>query len=1260
MKYKILSWILAIVAVLTHVFGLFNIILFVLLILLFLFGMLIILYTNGGDPELWQKEMLKFLKYSEKSSNPLESTPEGQRLGLNLAGDQKQILLIAPKIKIQTESKKSSKSSAHKQQQFIHHPLLFGSSHHPLEMTTTTASPSPSSGHKKSFIDSGIEMLFKKTGKSSAIKEGHHLNLESQHPSSKSSGAHACGGDTDRKWKPFETIKIYGDKKFGGSQEKINKENIQFGEDIASASSTHSSSSNLSGIQPYNYTITIESDAHLLDEHGSPKKKFKAMLTGNKKIDQLLHTIIDYIIRDFIDSWFCSLSDNKEFGDFRVRNCIEESVTNICNRIKNVEWIPLMTTKLIDDIAVHTKFYRLANQAIRSEDKTSDSSLPQRKNQSSASQKSVANSKFYLEVPDEKVLLDPEANLLNAFFNQCDQFRKECSDEIALEKYLTRITETILYFTLPEEDFACIPLRTFLSTLLANVVLKPFLKMVSDPDFINLEVAKLIAKDTLPVEYFIKALQQSNDLSELRACRQLITKEMNEKSKEPLKAKDSSIMSEINSLREAQNIIDKRITQLQKKDTLAHDEVDSDIGAKKLPILTLDELLFKELARSYFLDYLSTLNLQKYVIFYLRADEWKCIAKHSIVELQSNRSKSSKEEIYCNLKERAQNIYIEYLQASSNNFIQIDQGLIEALSIKLKDPTIVPEPVWFDSICKFVYEKLKNEEIFLSKFYQSTSYKKLLRELEVCVDDVSTHSSHDILGGYLDNYSEFPEHCLGNLGGGSGGSDSNSGDINFDDDMLDLVVHTTSGSGGTGPQMQIQNIDPLRADQTDQSVLPFKSNKYPSVQIPPAMPKPSKLDGAKVMTPDLLDITYKHSRSHSDCTGINPSMFSDLSDSGSSNQSLSPYHGQHLQLSEEQQQRAKSAPTQRNHEQYLASRPKIAAKIINTAILNEGQYAVYAVHVTVVEDKEEKSWHIYRRYSKFLELKKMLVKKYPQVARLPFPAKKAFQNTQRVVLEHRMVLLNEFLRFLCEWSENNAGLMKNLRDFLEPDTDDRKIHGGAMERTIETLVNPLKSGMRTIRSMPDTLVGGFSRMLLGKGPLKEQTLLEINIEQSEYPALNSAIHLLDEVFDLQARSQWLRRGIINRVLGAPWVSQTANKKIVHHAKSLIELEKIEQLLGSVIKSIWPDGKSFRKNSPRDDTTKLRTRVAAQMSLFTLLFDDLKRVVGSETTRHGLLNLFEMWQHGKLNLRLALILLNDVLTCVYKVESMTAHVQKDEY
>lgn len=49
----------------------------------------------------------------------------------------------------------------------------------------------------------------------------------------------------------------------------------------------------------------------------------------------------------------------------------------------------------------------------------------------------------------------------------------------------------------------------------------------------------------------------------------------------------------------------------------------------------------------------------------------------------------------------------QYLLPTSSNCLNIDHGLIEALTIKLKDQTLTPEHTWFDSICKFVYEKLK-------------------------------------------------------------------------------------------------------------------------------------------------------------------------------------------------------------------------------------------------------------------------------------------------------------------------------------------------------------------------------------------------------------------------------------------------------------------------------------------------------------------------------------------------------------------------
>lgn len=174
---------------------------------------------------------------------------------------------------------------------------------------------------------------------------------------------------------------------------------------------------------PNKYNLSMASDGHLLDEHGSPRRKQKSVLSGNQKVDNLLHTLIDYIIRDFIDSWFSFLSDNKEFSEFRVRNCIEQSISNICLRVKNVHWIPFLTTKLVEDIANHTRMYRLAQQSLnpKNDDKSTlgvQNTSPQRKTKKSQHKrnksdtdlkwyqgnntptKNVASSKFYADTRD--------------------------------------------------------------------------------------------------------------------------------------------------------------------------------------------------------------------------------------------------------------------------------------------------------------------------------------------------------------------------------------------------------------------------------------------------------------------------------------------------------------------------------------------------------------------------------------------------------------------------------------------------------------------------------------------------------------------------------------------------------------------------------------------------------------------------------------------------------------------------------------------
>lgn len=124
------------------------------------------------------------------------------------------------------------------------------------------------------------------------------------------------------------------------------------------------------------------------------------------------------------------------------------------------------------------------------------------------------------------------------------------------------------------------------------------------------------------------------------------------------------------------------------------------------------------------------------------------------------------------------------MEQSSSNVLNIDSGLIETLNIRLNDISINPDPLWFESICKYVYEKLKNEDVFLTNFYRSSQYRKLLLELEF-------YSNFNI-DGEIDSMTAT--QLLNQF---ETGSDSNSGDLVFDDE-IDFITLDGNGNDFTG------------------------------------------------------------------------------------------------------------------------------------------------------------------------------------------------------------------------------------------------------------------------------------------------------------------------------------------------------------------------------------------------------------------------------------------------------------------------------
>nr|CAI5838306.1 unnamed protein product [Callosobruchus analis] len=81
-------------------------------------------------------------------------------------------------------------------------------------------------------------------------------------------------------------------------------------------------------------------------------------------------------------------------------------------------------------------------------------------------------------------------------------------------------------------------------------------------------------------------------------------------------------------------------------------------------------------------------------------------------------------------------------------------------------------------------------------------------------------------------------------------------------------------------------------------------------------------------------------------------------------------------------------------------------------------------------------------------------------------------------------------------------------------------------------------------------------------------------------------------------------------------------------------------------SFWPNGIRSDKKVERDSAIKNRTRVAAKIALLSCLSDELKHIIGSETTRRGLLTVFDLFQRPILNRRLLYVMLEGVLSNLF--------------
>ncbi|XP_014481549.1 PREDICTED: sorting nexin-13-like [Dinoponera quadriceps] len=997
-------------------------------------------------------------------------------------------------------------------------------------------------------------------------------------------------------------------------------------------------------------------------------------ITGSRIIDESLQEILDFLIRDYVEPWYTVITDDEEFI-YSVRDTAQKIAINVANRVKSVDWIPYLTTRLVDDAASHVRLYRQASARMKqirssrmqkgSASSSTSGGTPKktpthRRNKSETDVSWYSQSKFY--IPNLSSLTEPieagdekeEESLEKIFFDLEVQMESNlicrdlvCTNDTQELEFLGEISEILLYLVLPKADFDCLTVRFILRELLVNVIIRPLLDLFSDPDYINQACIWLCTKESgLPSDVFLTVIRITDNLDELTAMKSIVYKEIAHlRSKDSGGEDDLSVKQQLNSLLYVKRILETRIIGMQEGLESETDGIGAQpewnrllIPGQKLVNLPLDELLKNNIALSYFIDYMTSINAEAYLFFYLNIYGWRVSAEQQIsdMELQKMQSGQSaggaagarrKNADLDNLKEAATKIYQQYLSDKASPKLQLDDALVKGLLTRTRTESM--KETWFDELRNCCYEKLQNEDRFLPGFKRSLAYVKLLAELDLLKDPVSEDDTKSLdsislssTNNELDTLEELSET------------------YKTSDDAR-LTVATKEGATKSSSASSLASMG---------EVIEGRASDEIDADVPAGGPKGTRI------------------ARKSSATEIE--QFGEKKD-------ISFY----LETNAEQFVKLDENDYDQNAIKKLQQgRFEITATIIETGIVSDRgkTYGIYAVAVTKNYDSGYKEkWHIYRRYSDFYDLHQKIKEKYYDLAKIPFPAKKAFHNMERTVLERRMLMLNAWLCQLTKPAivDGHMGLQNLLLAFLEQGDYDKGVTGGQISRTIDTLMNPLKTSMKSVtqavKTMPDNMLSTVDGVMdnLSKffgNPKKTSIFYEntkvgagLDTETDDNIPLRIMLLLMDEIFDLKVRNQWLRRRIITllRQIIRTMFGDIVNRRIVEYVSFLTSPSKVAGYLRLFKNSFWPNGVKAESKPPRDTEMKNRTRVAAKVALLSCLSDELKHIIGSETTRRGLLRVFELFQRPVLNRRLLYVLLEGIVETLFPQNDLVAIFRK---
>ncbi|XP_075586462.1 sorting nexin-13 [Dermatophagoides farinae] len=485
----------------------------------------------------------------------------------------------------------------------------------------------------------------------------------------------------------------------------------------------------------HHLTTMINKHIHLLS-----KLELNRKFVNKFEIDNQLNSLLEVIIKNHIHPWSRTISPINEELSTKLYILFHQILTALIGRLRRVNVADMIINKLVDEVTKHKRLYRMTKNQLEYKIHT---------------EQEFVQMFFNIERKSEK----------NSYSHE-----KVCQQWLQSFQFLSRICDILQYALYPRESFANQTFRMLTKQILLKLLLLPLIESFSEPDFINSIIISFLKSNCPTTETFILVLQSTDDVDELYSVLQSVDEEIMLMRSKDQDDDEWKMKQQLSSLLYLKKIILSHLKKFDDNTSASPSNSDnsgcsngerrkcSSNESSRIPI-SFDTVLRHNVALEYFIEYMTSINSEAYINFYINVQTFKISIEQGLFEIyltsvNDSVTNEQYQQLQNDVRDTALNIYETYLLQSENSpqsngstsqLSLVDQNLCEQLyqTLMSGDSSQWMNDALFDDIFFQVRDLLLHHSDFFPAFCQSKYYRKLLGEPDLLRDSLDDESSSE-------------------------------------------------------------------------------------------------------------------------------------------------------------------------------------------------------------------------------------------------------------------------------------------------------------------------------------------------------------------------------------------------------------------------------------------------------------------------------------------------------------------------------------